>query len=173
MNLWLKDGAKKLGMRWTWKQKAEKAALLCLQGAALHVWLQPELYQYNCNNFSTKSIQRFSHMMIVTDTSFGHAVCLFSLMSISQVLFLLLWEFSLRTIQCVSWARVGCMLSIHPVKQTPRLEVSLLPYHHILEFGCSFEFSFANGVKWKQLKPTQSQRLGYSHFLWLNRKWVD
>lgn len=91
MNLWLKDGAKKLGMIWTWKPEAEKDALLHLQAAALHLWLQHELYQYNCNNFSTKSVQRLGHMTTVTDTSFGHAVCLSSLLSISRVLFLLLW----------------------------------------------------------------------------------
>lgn len=52
---------KNLGMRWTRKQEAEKDALLHLQAAALHLWLQPELYQYNCNNFNTKSIEIWSH----------------------------------------------------------------------------------------------------------------
>lgn len=91
MNLWLRDSAKKLGMRWTRRQEAEKDALLHLQAAAWHLWLQPELYQYNCNNFSTKSMQRFGHMVTITDISFGHAVCLSSLTSINQILFLLLW----------------------------------------------------------------------------------
>lgn len=117
---------KNLGMRWTWKQEAEKDALLHLQAAALHLWLQPELYQFNCNNFNTKSIQRFGHMITVTDISFGHAVCLVSLTSINQFFFLLLWA-----IQSKNHTMCGlgmCRISIHPAKQTPRFEPSLLSH---------------------------------------------
>lgn len=167
MNLWLKDSAKKLGMRWTCKQEAEKDA--CDTS-------KQQLCTCDCSLSSVSTTATISaqnpYMMTVTDISFRHAFWLSSLIS-SKFCFSCCGQFNLRTIQGVSWAYVGCMLSIHPAKQTPRLEPSLLPHQHVLEFGHSFELSFANGVKWKQLKPSQSQRLRYSNFLWLNRKWVN
>lgn len=168
MNLWLKDSEKKLGMRWSWKQEAEKDA--CYTS-------KHQLCTCHCSLSSTHTTATISAQnpygeFWSHDDSNRHQLWARSLSvfpNINQVVFLLLWAIQSKNhAMCV----LG-MLSIHPAKQTPRLEPSLLPHQHVLDLGCSFEFSFANEVKWKQLKPAQSLRPGHSNSLWLNRKWVD
>lgn len=176
MNLWLKDSARKRRMVFTQKQEAKEDALLHLQATALYLWLQHELYQCNCNNFGTKSVQRlsFGHMMKGIFINFGHAVYVFSLLSVKHVLFLYCGQLSLSTTQCMPWATVGYMSSIPygqpdswawPVSNTSSASSWVL--------GHSFGFSFANEVKRKPLKSAQSQRLGHSSVSLPKRKLLD
>lgn len=147
MNLWLKDSAKKLGMNEPESRRQRRMPVTPPRSSFASVtaaWAPPVQLQQFQHKIHTEI---WSH-----DDSNRHQLWACSLSvfpNITQVVFLLLWQFSLRILQYVCPGHV-----IHTSSQTPRLEPSLLLHEHVLRV---WMLLWVLLCKWSKMKTIKAR----------------